>query len=172
TVGKEAEFLPEGAGKLLPAGSSIQFNVHYHPAGREIVDQVQLGIVFYPKGVVPPHVFRTNTFGRGSYDLDIPADTADVRSDGYAIFKTAVKLINFNPHMHSRGKRQCIEVIYPNARQQMLNCARVMFGWATVYNYADDAAPLLPAGSVLHVINWHDNSSKVKTNPDSRQWVG
>jgi hypothetical protein len=172
TVGKEAEFLPKGAGKLVNAGSTIQFNVHYHSIGKEITDSVRLGIVFYPKGVVPEHVFRTNTFGRGTYDLDIPANTADVRSDGYAVFKTAVKLVNFNPHMHSRGKRQCIEVIYPTARQEMLNCARVSFGWATVYNYADDVAPILPAGSVLHVINWHDNSVGLKTNPDSRQWVG
>ena len=121
---------------------------------------------------MPKHIFRTATVGRGTYDLDIPANTADVRSDGYAVFKTPVKLVNFNPHMHSRGKRQCIEVIYPTGRQELLNCAKVSFGWATVYNYADDVAPLLPAGSVLHVINWHDNTAALKTNPDARQWVG
>jgi hypothetical protein len=172
TVGKEAEFLPADAGKLIRAGSTIQFNVHYHSIGREIRDRVTLGLVFYPKGAVPTHIFRTATVGRGTYDLDIPANTADVRSDGYAVFKTPVKLVNFNPHMHSRGKRQCIEVIYPTGRQELLNCAKVSFGWATVYNYADDVAPLLPAGSVLHVINWHDNTANLKTNPDARHWVG
>ena len=33
-------------------------------------------------------------------------------------------------------------------------------------------APLLPAGTILHVINWHDNSTKNPWNPDPRNWVG
>jgi hypothetical protein len=37
--------------------------------------------------------------------------------------------------------------------------------------YADDAAPIYPAGTVLHVISWHDNSPG-KGNPDPRNWVG
>ena len=30
----------------------------------------------------------------------------------------------------------------------------------------------LPAGTVLHVIGWHDNSSANRYNPDPRNWVG
>ena len=30
---------------------------------------------------------------------------------------------------------------------------------------------VLPAGTVLHVISWHDNSAN-KINPDPRNWVG
>ena len=83
-----------------------------------------------------------------------------------------IKLVSFQPHMHSRGKRQCIEAIYPDGRHEILNCAKVNFGWAIAYLYADDAAPLLPAGSMLHVINWHDNSSANRVNPEPRNWVG
>jgi hypothetical protein len=50
--------------------------------------------------------------------------------------------------------------------------SRFNFGWQIVYNYSDDAAPLVPAGSVLHVINWHDNSANNSWNPDPRNWVG
>jgi hypothetical protein len=32
--------------------------------------------------------------------------------------------------------------------------------------YADDAAPLLPKGTVLHAIMWHDNTAKNPFNPD------
>jgi hypothetical protein len=77
------------------------------------------------------------------------------------------------PHMHNRGKAECIEVIYPNGAVETLNCvSRFNFGWQIVYNYADDVAPLLPAGSILHVINWHDNSKNNPFNPDPRNWVG
>jgi hypothetical protein len=37
--------------------------------------------------------------------------------------------------------------------------------------YADDVAPIYPAGTVLHVISWHDNSAR-KGNPDPTNWVG
>jgi hypothetical protein len=33
-------------------------------------------------------------------------------------------------------------------------------------------APLLPAGTIMHVISWHDNSAANKYNPDPRNWVG
>ena len=36
----------------------------------------------------------------------------------------------------------------------------------TNYVYADDAAPLLPAGTILHTIMWHDNSVENRNNLD------
>ena len=83
-----------------------------------------------------------------------------------------MKLTAFQPHMHNRGKRECLEALYPDGHNEMLNCAAFNFGWALVYNYADDVAPLLPAGTILHVINWHDNSPGHPGNPDPRAWVG
>jgi len=56
---------------------------------------------------------------------------------------------------------------------RQLNCVnRFTNEWQIVYTYADDVAPLLPAGAILHVIDWHDNSSKNPRNPDPRNWVG
>ena len=41
-----------------------------------------------------------------------------------------------------------------------------------VYNYADEVAPVLPAGTIIHVIGWHDNTTANRYNPDPRNWVG
>ena len=30
----------------------------------------------------------------------------------------------------------------------------------------------MPAGTVLHTISWHDNSTANKWNPDPKNWVG
>ena len=170
-VGKNGDIYPEDAGKLMKAGSRIQFNMHYHAVGQEITDRTTIGFVFYPKGYTPKHVIQTVQVG--STDLDIPPGESNVRSDGYFRFEKPGKITGFMPHMHNRGKAECIEVIYPNAAVETLNCvSRFNFGWQIVYNYADDAAPLLPAGSVLHVINWHDNSKNNSWNPDPRNWVG
>ena len=40
------------------------------------------------------------------------------------------------------------------------------------YEYADDAAPLLPKGTTIAVTAWHDNTVGNKNNPDPTQWVG
>ena len=74
--------------------------------------------------------------------------------------------------MHNRGKRMCVEAILPSGRAETLNCMYFDFNWHKVYNYADDVTPLLPAGTMLHTILWHDNTANNRSNPDPRNWVG
>ena len=170
-VGKNGDVFPDGSGKLMKAGSKVRFNMHYHSIGEELTDQTSIAIVFYPKGYVPPHVVQT-VLAPNADDLDIPAGAADVRSDAYYKMTQAARLTGFMPHMHNRGKRQCIEAIYPNMQTEQFNCVNYDFNWQIVYDYADDVAPLLPAGTIIHVISWHDNSAGNKNNPDPRNWVG
>ena len=169
--GKNGDIYPDGSGKLMKAGSRIQFNMHYHAVGEEITDRTVVGLVFYPKGYVPKHVI--NTVQPGVQDLDIGAGEDNVRSDAYYKLEKPVRILSFQPHMHDRGKAECVEAIYPNMRVKQLNCVnRFNNEWQIVYTYADDVAPLLPAGTILHIINWHDNSTKNPRNPDARNWVG
>ena len=170
-VGKNGDIFPDGAGKLIRAGSKIRFNMHYHSVGEEISDRSQVGIVLYPKGYVPKHVMNT-VLAPNADDLDIPAGADNVRSDAYYKMDRPSRLVGFMPHMHNRGKRQCLEAIYPNMVVEQFNCVNYDFNWQIVYNYADDVAPLLPAGTIMHVISWHDNSAANKNNPDPRNWVG
>ena len=174
SLGKGGEGFPDGSARLLKAGSNIRFEVHYHSTGEELTDAAQVAFVFHPRGYVPKHVQRTRGLGHGG-DLDIPAGVQYSRSDGYTRFETAGVLTGFQPHMHARGKAECLELIYPTGgadeRVEQIACARFEFGAATVYNFADDTAPIFPAGTVLHVINWHDNTAG-KTNPEPVNWVG
>ena len=171
SIGKNGDMYPDGTGVLLKAGSKIRFDFHYHAVGQEITDQSQLGIVFYPKGFVPKHVEYSKQLGQPTEPLDIPGGSAFVRSDGYTRFNKAGRITAFQPHMHTRGRRQCIELIYPDNKTEQISCANFSFNWHIVAVYADDAAPIYPAGTVLHVISWHDNSAN-KSNPDPRNWVG
>jgi hypothetical protein len=176
-VGKNAELMPEGTGILLKPGSVIKFNVHYHSIGEEVVDtRAELGFVFYPKGVVPKYLQIRRGVGspvHGNINgIDVPANEANVRLDGYTRLDKPTRIVAFQPHMHSRGRRMCMEAILPNMQVETLSCIKYDFNWNLVYNYADDVAPLLPAGTILHVIGWHDNSAANKLNPDPRNWVG
>jgi hypothetical protein len=170
-VGKNGDVFPDGAGKLMKAGAKIRFNMHYHAIGQPVTDRTSVGIVFYPKDYTPKHVIRT-ILSPNQDDLDIPAGASDVRSDAYSKMERPARLIGFMPHMHNRGKKQCLEAIFPDMHVEQLNCVNYDFNWQIVYNYADDVAPLLPAGTIMHVISWHDNSVANKYNPDPRNWVG
>ncbi len=172
-MGKNGDVFPEGAGRLIKAGTKLRLEMHYHSIGEEVRDRTQVGFVFYPKGYVPKRIAVTSRVGSvGGGDLDIPAGADNVRTDGYTRFTKAAKITSFQPHMHNRGKMQCVEAIYPNLQTEMLSCARFNFGWALVYNYVDDAAPLIPAGTLLHIISLHDNSAANKGNPDPKNWTG
>jgi hypothetical protein len=66
-----------------------------------------------------------------------------------------------------------VEAILPTGQRQVLSHAdNFNFMWMTTFVYADDAAPLLPKGTLLKVTSWHDNTAAKKSNPDPNQWVG
>jgi hypothetical protein len=146
-------------------------NIHQHSVGEEIKAGVSVGFKFYPKGVVPKHV-AIALHTADSYDaIDIPAGQVG-RVDGYELLTKPTKVLSFQPHLHNRGMRQCVEAIYPNGKVETLSCAKHNFAWMIAYSYADDVAPLLPAYTTLHVMSWYDNSAANKYNPDPRNPVG
>jgi len=180
-LGKNGDIFPEGSGRLIKAGSKIHFNLHLHPSGERSLVNLSIGFKLYPKGQVPRHVAFTQHMGDNS-DLDIPPGQV-VRTDGYFRLPRAAVLSAFQPHMHNRGKAMCMEAIYPDiradsarpgaARTETINCvSNYQFGWHITYPYADDVAPLLPAGTIIHVTAWHDNTAANKYNPNPRNWVG
>ena len=171
-VGKNGDVFPEGTGRLVKAGSKIRFNMHYHSNGEEKVDQSEIALVFYPKGYVPKYYIQASHTG-DTEDLDIPAGVDNVRSDGYTRLTKNARITSFQPHLHNRGKAQCMEAIYPDGRQEMLSCVNnYKFGWHIVYNYTQDVQPLLPAGTLLHVISWHNNTASNRYNQDPKNWAG
>ena len=163
-IGKGADVFPDGSGRLIKAGTKINFQFHLHANGTETPTNVALGLKLYPKGYTPKHVITSLTVGIN--DVDLRPHEANVRSDAYMPLIKPARLLSFQPHMHNRGKAECLEAIYPNGKTEMLSCARFEFNWMRNYVYADDAAPLLPAGTILHSIMWHDNSDQSRFNPD------
>ncbi|HEV3334758.1 MAG TPA: hypothetical protein VG096_27410 [Bryobacteraceae bacterium] len=167
-LGKNADMFPEGAGRLIKAGTKINFNLHLHAIGQDTPANVALGLKFYPKGYTPKYAETTEKIGDPK-DLDIPANTDSVRFDAYNTLTKPARLLSFQPHMHNRGKASCMEAIYPGGHKvEMLSCvSHYQFAWHLVYLYDDDYQPLLPAGTVLHLTSWYDNSTGNKFNPDS-----
>ena len=173
-VGKVGEVFPADSGKLLLPGARIRWEIHMFAIGREIKDnQVELGIYFYPKGVVPKHrtVLRMFDVSRGS-ELDIPPGEVAMTQNFY-VMQAPARIENFQPHMHMRGKSMSMEAVYPDGRKEVLSAVNnFQWNWHVNYIYADHTAPLLPKGTVLVFTAWHDNTAANPNNPDPRQWVG
>ena len=85
---------------------------------------VVVALEFYPKGYTPePIVFAAHA--ADSYDtIDIPAGDDNGRVDGYYFLKEPAQVVSFQPHLHNRGKRQCVEAIYPSGLVETLSCAK------------------------------------------------
>src|SRR3984893_4681184 len=166
-LGKNADVFADGAGRLMKAGTKINFNLHLHAIGQDTPANVALALQFYPKGYVPHYLETTEKVGDPK-DLDIPPNTDGVRFDGYNTLTKPARLLSFQPHMHNRGKASCMEAIYPGGHKvETLSCvSRYQFAWHIVYLYAEDEQPLLPAGTILHLSSWYDNSPGNKFNPD------
>ncbi|HYL78027.1 MAG TPA: cytochrome c [Bryobacteraceae bacterium] len=172
-IGKAYDTYRPNTGKLLLPGARIRWDIHYHAVGEATRDHVELAIYLYPKGEVPKYRTRLTLFGATALGtLDIPPNTV-TETQAYHVLPQPARLENFQPHMHLRGKGMAMEAILPDGTTRMLSYVdHFNFNWMNNYIYADDAAPVLPKGTVIHVTAWHDNTTANRNNPDPNQWVG
>ena len=173
-VGKYGDIFGDNTGRLLKKGTRLRYDMHYFAIGSEQHNKTTIAFKFYPKGVTPKYQVRSQAIRNIPNDeLDVPPNTV-VRTDGYFRLARNARIDAFQPHMHMRGRGLTVEAIDPttNRTQILSSVDHFDFNWHINYVYADDAAPLLPAGTVLHLIGIHDNTSANKRNPDPAMWAG
>ena len=172
-IGKQYDIYRPNAGKLLLPGARIRWELHLHAVGEEIRDHAELAVYLYPKGEVPKYRTRLMLFGStGLNGLDIPPNSI-AETQGFHVLARPARLENFQPHMHLRGKAMSMEAILPNGTTRMLSFVdHFDFNWMNNYIYTEDAAPVLPKGTILRITSWYDNTTANKNNPDPNQWVG
>jgi hypothetical protein len=173
-IGKGYDLYRPGTGKLMVPGEQITWDQHIHAVGEEITGGSEVGVWFYKKGEEPKKRSYLTLFTGvdRSKGLDIPPNSFAM-TEGFSVLKENALIENFQPHFHLRGKAMQVEAILPDGSRQILSyVGNFNFNWMTNYIYDDDAAPLLPKGTVIHVTAWYDNTRGNKNNPDPDQWVG
>jgi hypothetical protein len=173
-IGKGYDLFREGTGKLILPGEKISWDQHIHAVGEEITAGSEIGIWFYPKGEEPKKRSYLIAFTglRKQGFLDIPPNSI-ASTDGFTVLKENTLITNFQPHFHLRGKAMQVEAILPDGTNQLVSyIGKFNFNWMTNYIYKDDAAPVFPKGTVIHVSAWYDNTRANPYNPDPDQWVG
>ncbi len=180
SLGKYGDTFPDNSGLLMRKGSELRITLHLHASGVETPVDIGVALKLLPEGVVPKHLLEMKQLA-STHDLDIRPNEKDVRADGYTILPSPAVIISFQPHMHNRGQAQCLELIEPQPgpyggsrpKQEMVSCVdRFKFDWHVNYEYADDVAPIVPAGTIVHQITLHDNTAANPSNPDPSNWVG
>jgi hypothetical protein len=171
-VGRNPDVFDQLSGRLLKAGSSIvSDSVHLHSNGRDTRARLEIGFTFHPKGYTPTlKRSPSRSLGNG-LDIDIKPMETGQQLHAYTVLQDHTKITSFEPHLHAPGMRMCLEAIW-GFNIQTLSCAGYDHNWVRGYDYDDDYAPLLPKGTILHIIGYMDNSPNNKNVPDPRNWQG
>jgi hypothetical protein len=170
-VGRNADIFPPEAGRLLQANSSLSLAAgHIHANGRETKAHLEFAFRFFPKGYTPQYRRSTLRLGNG-IDIDVKPNRANQELHSYAVLQEHTKIIAFEPHLHAPGVRMCLEAIWGH-NIQTLNCVGYDHNWVKQYVYADDAAPLLPKGTIVHLIGFLDTTPANRNPADPRNWAG
>ncbi len=171
-VGKAGQIFRPDTGKLMLPDSQITWEMHLHANGERVPDvQVELAVWFHDEP--PEHrTILSMLDAQGPNSLDIPPGEIAV-TRGTFVLSAPARLENFQPHMHMRGKAMSMEAIYPNGNREVLSFVdNFQWNWQINYVYEEDAAPLVPKGTMIITTAWHDNTEANPYNPDPNQWVG
>lgn len=171
-VGKAGQIFRPDTGKLMMPGSQIMWEVHLHANGERVPDaQVELAVWFHDEP--PEHrTILSMLDAQGPNSLDIPPNEIAV-TRGTFVLSAPARIENFQPHMHMRGKAMSMEAIYPNGEREVLSFVdNFQWNWQINYVFDEDAAPIVPKGTMLITTAWHDNTTNNPNNPDPNQWVG
>jgi hypothetical protein len=160
--GEQPIIFEPGTARLVPAGSKLQFNMHYTPNGQEgVVDRTSVGFVFAKEPVKYRAVVASTANGR----ISIPPNDPNYELTSSWEAKEDVEIISFYPHMHLRGKDYQYTAQYPEgSKEVLLSVPNYDFNWQLFYK---PATPIrFPKGSKLLGLAHYDNSANNKYNPD------
>ena len=168
-----ADIFPEKFGTLLQANSALHLGAsHLHSNGiAETTGHLEFGFIFHPKDYTPEYGNRAEVrLGNGG-DIDVPGGAADQEFHSFEVLEQHTKIVAFEPHLHAPGTRMCLEAIW-GANHFTLNCVGYDHSWVKQYVYEDDAAPLLPKGTILHIVGFLDTTAANRNLADNRNWAG
>lgn len=167
-VGAAPTVFPEGAGRWVDPGALLMINQHYHPNGdSQRTDRTRIGL-FFGEG---PLEVEVEAILASRMDFTIPAGAPNHRIVARHELTADSRIVSYFPHMHMRGRAMSFTAVYPDgSREILLDVPEYDFDWQLFYY--PEAPKLLPAGSVVEVAAYYDNSAANPYNPDPTRDVG
>lgn len=170
-IARNPDIFDPDSGRLLRANAHIVSNsVHLHSTGVDTTGHLEIGFRFHPKGYEPKYPPARIGLGNG-VDISIAGNQDKQELHAYAVLEQHTKIVTFEPHLHAPGERMCLEAIW-GYTIETLSCVGYDHNWVRGYTYADHAQPILPKGTVLHIVGYMNNTKTNPNVPDSRNWQG
>ncbi len=163
--GRSPDIFPEGTARKIPAGASVNFQIHYsHTTGKPESDITSVGLVFAKE---PPKKISRRTDISNEMFL-VPAGASQHAVTECHTFDHDILVTSMTPHMHLRGKSMRIVADFPNGtKETLLWVPAYDFNWQFTYRTAEPI--LLPKGTRLEVLAQFDNSPANPVNPNPKR---
>lgn len=185
-MGKWGEIMPDGVCRTFPAEALVRWDIHMFPGGvgataenAMIEDNVvEIGLWFHDDDYSEQEVFDQDLRlyplreGYENGHLIVPPH-GYAMTQGFYSFDHPVRIDSFQPHGHLRMNAASLEIFYPETGRTEI--VGQISNWSATWHHShlfdDDSAPLIPAGAVLVMKQWYDNTADNPNNPDPDQWV-
>jgi thiol-disulfide isomerase/thioredoxin len=164
--GESPAIYEDGMAKLLPAGATLVFQVHYTATGTVQKDRSKIGLVFTDEPV------KKEVHTRAAYneDIRIPPQAEHHVEKADFTFERDALLMTMLPHMHLRGKQFTYTARYPDGKEEiLLHIPAWDFGWQNGYRLAEPKP--MPKGTRILCEAAYDNSENNPANPDPSRRV-
>ena len=147
-----------GTAKLVKAGSTFLFQLHYTPNGKAVKDRSYVGLQFAKE----PPKYRAVTGRALTFNFKIPPGDPNYEVKSTWTAKEDVQLVGLMPHMHLRGKDFKYTVVYPDGRDQViLSVPQYDFNWQLAY---DEKAGRSPCPRAPASIAWPTSTTRPTTS--------
>ena len=182
-MGKWGELVPDGICRTLPANAQVSWSIHMFSGGvgataegQMIKDNVvEIGLWLHPEGYAEEAKYKQDL---KLYQIS-PQNEIAIPPNGYYMtqamhsFDHPVRIDSFQPHGHLRMNAASLEIFYPETgrTEPISQISKWSATWHHSHIYQEDVAPLLPAGAVMLLKQWYDNTDANPNNPDSDMWV-
>ena len=189
-MGKWGEMVPDGVCRTLPANAEILWNIHMYPGGVGATAQgemikdnvVEIGLWFHDEG----YEGTEQVYKQDLAQYNIQYDGAAIRNanmvippNGYSMtqgfhsFDHPIRIDSYQPHGHLRMNAASLEIFYPETgrTEEISQISNWSATWHHSHIFEPEVAPLVPAGAVLVLKQWYDNTANNPNNPDPDQWV-
>jgi len=160
TPGMTPRFAPEGVGRVIPRGSDIVLQLHYHPTGKPEPDLSSIGLYFSRKPVTRTMAGYTLCTDK----IDIPPGAKRHKIILSTRLKADVHLYTVVPHAHYLCREFRLAATLPDGTiQPLLWINDWDLDWQDQYRFAKPVR--LPKGTVVTLAAYFDNTEENPKNP-------
>ena len=182
-MGKWGEIVPKGVCRTLPANSQVRWDIHMFPGGLGAMapgsvirdNVVEIGLWLYSKEESQELKYKQDLslYRLGNQDDIVIPPHGYHMTQGFHSFDHPVRLDSFQPHGHLRMNAASLEIFYPETgrTEPVSQVSNWSATWHHSHLFEPHVAPLIPAGAVIVLKQWYDNTANNPNNPDPDMWV-